>query len=108
MNLKSLLLGALDTVRDESDKSSPVRLVLEPRSSRQDPDEFMQLLLAHTRLEASLPVNLVMLGRDGRPRSKDLRRSSTSGSPSASRRSRGGPRTGWARSTGASTSSKAA
>ncbi len=33
----------------------------------------MQLLLANTRLEASLPVNLVMLGRDGRPRSKDLK-----------------------------------
>jgi topoisomerase-4 subunit A len=73
INLKNLLLGALDTVRDESDKDSPVRIVLEPRSSRQDPQEFMHLLLANTRLEASLPVNLVMLGRDGRPRSKDLK-----------------------------------
>jgi len=72
-NLKSLMLSALDTVRDESDKSSPVRLVLEPRSSRQDPAEFMQLLLANTRLETSLPINLVMLGRDGRPRSKHLK-----------------------------------
>ena len=33
----------------------------------------MQLLLANTRLESSLPVNLVMLGRDGRPRSKNLK-----------------------------------
>ena len=33
----------------------------------------MNLLLANTRLEASLPVNLVMLGRDGRPRSKNLK-----------------------------------
>ena len=73
VNLKNLMLSALDTVRDESDKSSPVRLVLEPKSSRQDPVEFMQLLLANTRLESSLPVNLVMLGRDGRPRSKDLK-----------------------------------
>ena len=72
-NLKNLMLSALDAVRDESDKSSPVRLVLEPKSSRQDPVEFMQLLLANTRLESSLPVNLVMLGRDGRPRSKDLK-----------------------------------
>jgi topoisomerase-4 subunit A len=32
----------------------------------------MQLLLANTRLEASLPINLVLLGRDGRPRSKHL------------------------------------
>ncbi len=73
LNLRNLMLGALDTVRDESDKDAPVRLVLEPRSSRQDPGEFMQLLLANTRLEASLPVNLVMLGRDGRPRSKDFK-----------------------------------
>jgi topoisomerase-4 subunit A len=73
INLKTLMLGALDTVRDESDKSSPVRLVLEPKSSRQDPAELMQLLLAETRLEASLPINLVLLGRDGRPRSKHLK-----------------------------------
>ena len=73
LNLKSLMLSALDTVRDESDKSSPVRIVLEPRSSRQDPQEFMHLLLANTRLESSLPINLVMLGRDGRPRSKHLK-----------------------------------
>ena len=73
INLKNLMLGALETVRDESDKASPVRIVLEPRSSRQDAREFMHLLLVNTRLEASLPVNLVMLGRDGRPRSKTLK-----------------------------------
>jgi topoisomerase-4 subunit A len=73
VNLKALLLSALDAVRDESDKSSPVRIVLEPKSSRQDPQEFMHLLLANTRLESSLPVNLVLLGRDGRPRSKNLK-----------------------------------
>jgi topoisomerase IV subunit A len=73
VNLRTLMLGALDTVRDESDKSAPVRLVFEPRSSRQDPQEFTQLLLANTRLEASLPANLVMLGRDGRPRPKNLK-----------------------------------
>jgi topoisomerase IV subunit A len=72
VNVKTLVLGALDTVRDESDKDAPVRIVLEPRSSRQDPQEFVDLLLAHTRLEASLPVNLVALGRDGRPRQKNL------------------------------------
>ncbi len=72
-NLKALMLAALETVRDESDKNSPVRLVCEPRSSRQDPAEFVQLLLANTRLESNLPINLVMLGRDGRPRQKHLR-----------------------------------
>ena len=73
INLKSSMLAALDAVRDESDKTSPVRIVLEPRSSRQDAQAFMNLMLANTRLETSLPVNLVMLGRDGRPRSKNLK-----------------------------------
>jgi topoisomerase-4 subunit A len=73
VNLRTLILQALETVRDESDKTSPVRLVFEPRSSRQVPQEFVDLLLANTRLETTLPVNLVMLGRDGRPRSKNLK-----------------------------------
>jgi topoisomerase-4 subunit A len=73
VNLKALFADALDTMRDESDKDSPVRLVFEPRSSRQSPQELVDLLLANTRLETTLPVNLVMLGRDGRPRSKNLK-----------------------------------
>ncbi|MDR1063394.1 MAG: DNA topoisomerase IV subunit A [Azoarcus sp.] len=71
-NLKQLLLGALDTVRDESSDKAPVRIVLEPRSSRQARDEFMAVLLAHTSLETSVPINLTMIGRDGRPRQKGL------------------------------------
>jgi topoisomerase-4 subunit A len=73
VNLKALFADALDAMRDESDKASPVRLVFEPRSSRQDPQPFVDLLLANTRLETTLPINLVMLGRDGRPRSKNLK-----------------------------------
>jgi len=73
LNLRSLMLSALDTVRDESEQDVAGGLVLEPKSSRQDPAELMQLLLANTRLEASLPINLVLLGRDGQPRSKHLK-----------------------------------
>ncbi len=72
-NLKQLILGALEKVNDESDKANKVRLVLEPRSSRQDADEFMQLMLAHTSLEENFPLNLVVLGLDGRPGRKNLR-----------------------------------
>src|SRR5918999_2474674 len=72
-NLKQLILGALEKVTDESDKENNVRLVLEPRSSRQDPDEFMRLMLAHTSLEENFPVNLVVLGLDGRPGRKNIR-----------------------------------
>ncbi len=71
-NLKQALLAVLDAVRDESNEKEPVRIVLEPRSSRIARDEFMAVLLAHTSLEASVPVNLTMIGRDGRPAQKPL------------------------------------
>ncbi|NYS36612.1 DNA topoisomerase IV subunit A, partial [Streptococcus danieliae] len=34
--------------------------------------EFMLMLLAHTSLESSTSINLVMIGGDGRPRQKGL------------------------------------
>ncbi|CAL93729.1 DNA topoisomerase IV subunit A [Azoarcus olearius] len=70
--LKQLVLGVLDTVRDESSDKAPVRIVLEPKSSRQSRDEFMAVLLAHTSLETSVSVNMTMIGRDGRPQQKNL------------------------------------
>ena len=71
-NLKQLVLGVVETVRDESSDKSPVRIVLEPRSSRQNRDEFMAVMLAHTSLETSVSVNMTMIGRDGRPQQKNL------------------------------------
>ncbi len=70
--LKALVLGVLETQRDESSDKAAVRIVLEPRSSRQSPEEFMAVLLAHTSLESSVPVNMTMIGRDGRPQQKGL------------------------------------
>ena len=71
--LRQNLLAILDGIRDESSRDAPVRLVFEPRSKRQDPDEFMQMLLRHTSLESNSSLNLVMIGLDGRPRQKGLR-----------------------------------
>ena len=71
--LRQTVLGVLDAVRDESGKDAAVRLVFEPRTSRIDQQELANVLLAHTSLEASVAVNLVMVGRDGRPRQKSLR-----------------------------------
>ncbi len=70
--LKQLILASLDTIRDESGRAAAVRLVFEPKSKNQDQNEFMQLLLAHTSLESSASINLVMIGGDGRPRQKGL------------------------------------
>ncbi|WP_231851115.1 DNA topoisomerase IV subunit A [Sulfuritalea hydrogenivorans] len=71
-NLKALVLGVLDSVRDESSDQQAVRIMLEPKSSRLAQDEFMAVLLAHTSLESSVSVNLTMVGRDGRPQQKNL------------------------------------
>ena len=65
--IKALMLGALDRVRDESGKDAPVRLVFEPKSRNQDVAEFANLLLSHTSLESSSSINMVMIGLDGRP-----------------------------------------
>lgn len=70
--LKALVLNSLDTIRDESGRAAPVRLVFEPKSKNQDQTEFMLMLLAHTSLESSTSINLVMIGGDGRPRQKGL------------------------------------
>jgi topoisomerase-4 subunit A len=70
---KQLMLSMLDKARDESDRTHPVRLVLEPKSSRIDETEFCNLLLAKTSLEGNASINLVMVGLDGRPTGKSLR-----------------------------------
>ncbi|WP_028104508.1 DNA topoisomerase IV subunit A [Pseudoduganella violaceinigra] len=70
--LKGLLLGQLDKVRDESGREAAVRLVFEPKSKNQNQTEFMHMLLAHTSLESSASMNLVMIGGDGRPRQKGI------------------------------------
>jgi topoisomerase-4 subunit A len=70
--LKQIVLAQLDSVRDESGRDAAVRLVFEPRTSKIDRDAFVTGLLAHTSLETNVPVNLVMIGRDGRPRCKPL------------------------------------
>lgn len=72
-NTKALLLSMLDGVRDESGKNAPVRLVFEPKSKNILVDDFTNMLLSNTSLEGSVSLNLVMVGRDGRPTQKSLR-----------------------------------
>lgn len=71
--LRQTVLAVLDTVRDESSKDAPVRLVFEPKSRSVAQQELVNVLLAHTSLESSAPLNLTMIGRDGRPTLKGLR-----------------------------------
>ena len=71
--LKASVLAVLDVVRDESSKDAAVRLVCEPKTSRISQQELITTLLAHTSLETSSPINLTMVGLDGRPTQKSLR-----------------------------------
>ncbi|UOO77172.1 DNA topoisomerase IV subunit A [Neisseria sp. Dent CA1/247] len=72
-NTKALMLSLLEKVRDESDGESPVRLVFEPKSSRIEPENFINTLMAQTGLEGNVPMNLVMMGLDNRPAQKNLK-----------------------------------
>ena len=73
LQLKASLLAVLDAVRDESGREAPVRLVFEPKTRTVEQQELITALLAHTSLESSAPVNLTMIGADGRPMLKSLR-----------------------------------
>ncbi len=70
--LRQVMLAVLDAVRDESGKDARVRLVFEPKTSRIAVDELRDALLAHTGLESNVSVNLVSVGRDGRPGQKGV------------------------------------
>jgi topoisomerase IV subunit A len=72
--MRQFILDQIDHqgVRDESDRKSKLRLVIEPRSSRQSADELMAALMVHTSLESRYAVNLTWLGLDGLPETKGI------------------------------------
>lgn len=67
-------LPMVEDLRDESDHEHPTRLVISPRSNRVDVSDLMSHLFATTDLERSYRVNLNVIGTDGRPQVKDLRK----------------------------------
>ena len=69
---KQFILDQVETVRDESDRKAKLRLVIEPRTSKQDEKELMATLMVHTSLETRYPVNFTWIGLDGFPDTKDI------------------------------------
>ncbi len=67
-------LPLISDVRDESDHQNPTRLVIVLRSNRIDAEAVMSHLFATTDLESSYRVNMNMIGADGRPQVKSIRR----------------------------------
>jgi DNA gyrase/topoisomerase IV subunit A len=70
--LKASMLAVLDVVRDESSKDAPCAWCSSPRPAAPQ-QELITALLAHTSLETSAPINLTMVGLDGKPVQKSLR-----------------------------------
>ncbi|MGA9697791.1 MULTISPECIES: DNA topoisomerase IV subunit A [Acinetobacter] len=67
-------LPLVSDVRDESDHKNPTRLVIVLRSNRIDAEAVMSHLFVTTDLESSYRVNMNMIGADGRPQVKSIRR----------------------------------
>lgn len=67
-------LPLVSDLRDESDHANPTRLVIVLRSNRIDAEAVMSHLFATTDLESSYRVNMNMIGADGRPQVKSIRR----------------------------------
>ncbi len=63
--LNAKKLPMLADIRDES--AEDLRLVLEPKSRRLDPEMVMESLFHLTDLETKVPLNLNVLGADGTP-----------------------------------------
>jgi topoisomerase-4 subunit A len=69
---RQFILDLVESVRDESDRKSKLRLVIEPRSSRQSVEETINALLVHTSLETKIPINMTWIGLDGLPDQKGI------------------------------------
>ena len=61
-------------LRDESDHENPVRIIVVPRSNRVDCDQLMAHLFATTDLQKNFRVNLNILGLNGKPQVKGLKK----------------------------------
>lgn len=69
--LQAKKLPFLADIRDES--AEDIRIVLEPKSRRLEPEVMIESLFKTTDLETRVPLNLNVLDGDGRPGVMDLR-----------------------------------
>jgi topoisomerase-4 subunit A len=73
INDKQLLLNYVAKPRDESSGKEGIRVVLEPRSSRENPEKMMDALYKLLDLEESFKMNMVAIGNDNKAVSKNLK-----------------------------------
>lgn len=72
LKLKATAGLLIDAIRDESDRNNPVRLVVEPKTGKVEPEVLVAFLLAHTSLESNVSLNMVVVDKAGTPRSMTL------------------------------------
>lgn len=72
LRLKTLFSQLIEKFIDSSDKDNPIRIVIEPKNHKQDPQELVNALLAYTSMEMNCPINLVAVGLDKVPKQKPL------------------------------------
>lgn len=70
---KQILLNYISDYRDDSSGEEGIRVVLEPRSNRIDPDEMMSSLFKLLKLEESYTMNLVAIDGNSRATNKNLK-----------------------------------
>lgn len=72
--MRQAILQQLGGIANQAGRDTgPVRMVLEPKSTKQDPEQLMAFLMAHTSLESRVKVNMTFIGIDGRPAVLSLR-----------------------------------
>ncbi len=71
INDKQFLTSLISNARDDSD--SELRLIIEPRSSKKDPEELMNALYKLLELEQNFNMRLVTVGLDKKPSQKNIK-----------------------------------
>lgn len=71
INDKQFLTSLISNARDDSD--SELRLIIEPRSSKKDPEELMSSLYKLLELEQNFNMRLVTVGLDKKPSQKNIK-----------------------------------
>lgn len=69
---KAVMQRIIGSMRNETDLKSGMRLAIEPKSSKQDPVEMMDIIMLLAKIEVWHSINLVSIGLDGKPKQRSF------------------------------------
>jgi topoisomerase-4 subunit A len=75
VELKQFIKSSIEDISDITTSEDPegsTRLLIEPKSSRQDPDEFMNNVIKMLGLQSTLKFNLTAVSNDRRPKRRTI------------------------------------